>query len=400
METVELWHDKGQNPNWNPAFEATMPQLNELIEGNFQVEAVPYQSTDSYQGALRPVLGSNDGPAAFTWWTGARLRNVANDGYAQDITDVWNERVEAGQYTESMMETFSVDGTAYGIPSQLAYWPVWYNTETFDDLGVEAPSTWSEFTDLCDTIVAESDDTDPIAMPLGPNWTGFIWFEEILVKQDPEFYNTLCRGEAQYTDDQTLDALTTIREMADDGYFGDANSAFSMGLDDLPNLMENGDYAMMLMGSWISGSWTGDLDFGKYDWFALPPLDDSLGDQLIIEPGPFVPHSGHEDTDQVTELADKLLSTEFQQAWNEEQGFIPANTEVDTSYLSETKASLADAVASGDYTFPLRYWENTSPDVAVPASSALAQIYDPSRASPQSVAEELESLRQDVYGDV
>ena len=398
--TLELWHDKGQNPNWNPAFEATIPTLNELIEGDFQVEAVPYQSTDSYQGALRPVFGSNDGPAVFSWWTGARLRNVAKDGYAQDITDVWKSHVDAGEYTEGMMDTFSVDGSAYGIPSQLAYWPVWYNTETFNDLDVEPPDTWDKFDQLCQTIVDDSSDTAPIAMPLSPSWTGFVWYQELLVKQNPDFYNRLCQGNAKYTEQPSVDALARIRQLATDGYFGDVNSAFSMALDDLPNVMEDGSYAMMLMGSWVSGSWTGDLDFGNYDWFALPPLDNSLGDQLIIEPGPFVPHAGHPATERVTETANKLLSTEFQQAWNEEQGFISANQKVDTSYLSDTKASLAEAVNSGDYSFPLRYWENTSPEVAVPAAKTMAQAYRPNQSNPEAIAQQLEQIRQDVYGDV
>lgn len=396
--TLELWHDKGKNPNWNPAFEETIPVLNDLLSG-IEVEAVPYQSTDSYQGALRPVLGSNKGPAVFTWWTGARLRNLIDQGYAQEITDVWQEHIDAGEYSEGMMETFGADGQAYAIPSQLAYWPVWYNTETFDELGVSPPETWDEFQRVSQTIIDESGgETAPVAIPLSPPWTGFIWFEDLLVRQDPAFYNRLCQGEANYTDDPCVETLSLMGDLADRGFFGDVNRAFSLALDDLPKVLEDGSFAMTLMGSWVSSLWTGDLDFSKYDWFPLPPRNQDLGDQLIVEPGPFVPHAGHANTEQVRQVADALLSTEFQQQWNETQGFIAANQQVDTSYLSETKASLADAVANQDYSFPLRYWENTSPEVAVPASKTMKKAFRPGQFSADSVASELDKLRADVYG--
>lgn len=399
--TLELWHDKGKNPNWNPGFEAAIPVVNENLSASVSVEAVPYQSTSSYQGALRPVLGTSDGPAFFSYWTGARLRNIVQDDFAVDITDVWQKHIDAGEFTESLMEPFSVDGKAYATPSSVAYWPVWYNTETFDKYGVEAPSTWEGFKQVAQTIQDESGgDTAPIAHPLAPSWTGFVWYEDLLVKQNPEFYNELAAGNAKYTDQPSVEALERIRDFAEKGYFGDVNKAFSLGLGDVPKAMEQEDYAMLLMGSWISGSWTGDLDFSKYDWFALPSIDQSLGKMLIIEPGPFVPHAGHPNTEGVKSVADGLLSTEFQQKWNETLGFIPPNKKVDTSYLSETKSSLAKAVGSGDYSFPLRYWEKTSPKVAVPASKTMKKVYNPNVSTPEKVAQEMEKLRQDHYGDV
>ena len=305
--TMPLWHDKGQNPNWNPAFEEVIPVINEQ-QDVVTVEQNPYQSTDGYQGALRPVLGTSDGPGIFSWWTGARLRNVIDDGYAMDVTDIWQDRIENGEYAESMIDTFGTDGSAYAAPLQTSYWSVWYNTETFDQLGVSEPSTWDEFNELCDTILSESGgDTNPIALPLSPSWTGFIWFEELVVRQDPEFYNQLCRGEASYTDDPALSAIEMVGQMQKDGYFGEASNAFSMGLDDLPRAMEQGDYAMTLLGDWFSTLFGEDLDFSKYDWFELPPVNEEVNNMLIAEPTPLVPHT----PDGLTKMKFERLSMPY-----------------------------------------------------------------------------------------
>lgn len=397
QSTMELWHDKGQNPNWNPAFDETVPVINEQQDA-VTVEATPYQSTDGYQGALRPVLGAENGPGIFSWWTGARLRNLVNDGYALDVTDVWQEHVDNGEYSESMIDTFGTDGSAYSLPLQTSYWSMWYNTETFDELGISPPSTWAEFEQLCEDILSKSgEETTPIAVPLSPSWTGFMWFEEFVARQDPDFYQQLCRGEAAYTDETSVTALETIGEMQQNGYFGKASESFSMALDDLPRALEGGDYAMTLLGDWFSTLFGENLDFGKYDWFELPPMNDGVGKMLFAEPTPLVPHSGYPDEAAVKDVADAVLSTEVQEAWAKAQNVVPANAKVDTSFLPENKKTLAEAVASGEYSFPLRYWENTSPDVAVPAGQTLKRIHQ-SPGKAQAIAKEVDKTRQEVYG--
>jgi len=399
-QTVELWHDKGKNPNWNPVFEAATPALNEyLAEDNVEVNVVPYQNTDGYQGALRPVLGKRKGPGVFSWWTGQRLKNLVDDNYALDITAVWDKHIETGQYPKSLKEVYSFDGTAYAVPNQVNYWTVWYNKDTFNQLGVEPPSTWDEFRNLTNTIQSESnDETTPVILPLNPGWTGFIWFEEFVARQDPEFYRKLCAGNAKYTDETAIEALRMMGELQKDGVFGEASVSFSKGLADIPKDLESGDYAMSLIGSWISGVFsTADVDISKYDWFELPSMNSSLDNQLIIEPGPFVIHKGGASDDTLKSVADGLLSTKFRKVWIKELGGLPLNSEVDKSYLEDSMRRLANETGSGKYKFPLRYWENTSPEVAVPASKQMKEIFQ-SPGKAESIAKSLDQLRQKVYG--
>jgi ABC-type glycerol-3-phosphate transport system substrate-binding protein len=394
--SMEIWHDKGQDPNWNPAFDEVIPVINDQ-QDKVTVEANPFQSTDGFQGSIRPVLGTEDGPGVFGWWTGARLRNIAEDGFAMDVTDIWQDHIDNDEYPESMIDTYGADGSAYAMPLQTSYWSVWYNTETFNELGVSPPETWEEFNQLCEDILSESnEETTPIALPLSPGWTGFIWFEELVLRESLEFYQQLCQGEAAYTDETSVNALETIGQMQENGYFGPASESFEMGLDTLPGLMDSGDYAMTLLGDWFSTLFGEDLDFGKYDWFELPPINPEVDQMLIAEPTPLVPHTGWPNEAGIEAVADAILSPEFQEAWAKAQNVDPPNAEVDTSFLPDNIQSLADTVASGEYSFPLRYWENTSPDVAVPASSSFQEIYqNPGNA--QSILESVDQTRQEVY---
>lgn len=77
-------------------------------------------------------------------------------------------------------------------------------------------------------------------------------------------------------------------------------------------------------------------------------------------------------------------------------GCIPLNAEVDSSHLGDNMKRLAAETAGGEFTLPLRFWENTSPEVAVPASKEMKRIFqNPNDAD--SIAESLDQLRTDVY---
>ncbi|WP_224337806.1 ABC transporter substrate-binding protein [Haloprofundus halobius] len=386
-----FWHDK---PDWDDGFKTSFSEIEG--EAPAEVSVTSYGSTDSYQGALRPVFGTTDGPTLFTWWTGQRLRDIASDGYALDITEQWEAHIENGEYDESLMQQFSADGSAYAVPYYLSYWVVWYHKATFDEMGLSEPETWSDFEQICADI-AETDKI-PIQIPLGESsWPTFVWFEEFLIHEDPEFYNALCRGEAKYTDDTAIWALEKMAEYQRNGYFGPAERMFQLESPTAQQQLANGEYVMHASGDWLSGIFSeNDLEFSDMGWFILPNISGDENPRMIIEPGPIVPHAGTENEEMTREFIDLVLSPEFQSTVNQELGFPPTNQEVDPSFLDENKRNLVNTINEEDIQFSLRYWENTSPEVAQPATETLEQLLQyPDRV--QQVAEKIENERQRVY---
>lgn len=401
VTTLEYWHNQGKNPNWvdeyQEGFDAINPQLQEQ---GYQIEQNPYAAGDPYFSSIRPVLGTEDGPPLYKWIAGVRLNNIIDDGYAYDVTHIWENYIDEGKYPESLMSSFGQDGKAYSLPATVNYWVVWYNRETFDELGVEPPSSWDGFLQLCDEILnASGGDVAPIAVPLGVSWSGFIWFEELVMRQSLEFYNALCKGERKYTDETSIKTLEMIGNLGESGYIGNVNQAFSTELADLPQMLES-DYAMTLIGDWISSSFTAnDIDWEKYGWFALPSVNPDVGKQIIVEPSPIAAHAAYPDKDALDLAVDAMMSKEFQEAFDKAQDFVPLHSDIDTSYLPSNLQDLANEVQSGEYGLPLRYWENTDADVAAPASKKFQQAFQgPSKA--EQIAQEVEQLRKDVYGSV
>lgn len=390
-QQLTFWHDK---PDWDKGFNKSFAIVED--QESSTVKVTSYGSTDGYQGAIRPVFGTSNGPDLYTWWVGQRLRNIANENYAMDITDIWQKHIDNEEYNKSLMNQFGANGKGYAIPYYLSYWVIWYNQDSFEKLGLSEPKTWSEFEQICADIKA--DGSVPIQVPLGESsWPTFVWFEEFLIREDPEFYDQLCRGEAKYTDDIAVKALEKMAEFQKKGYFGPANKTFQLKAPTDIKQLNQGEYVMRANGDWLSGVYSGaGLDFSNLGWFVLPNLNESVGKRLIIEPGPIVPHAGTNNKQLTKKAADVMLGPEFQAKINKELGFAPVNQKVDPSFLGENKANLVKTINEGDYKFSLRYWENTSPDVAVPATQTLEQLFKfPDRVD--QVAKEIDQIRQRVY---
>lgn len=391
-ETLEFWHDKG---DWQEFFAEALEEVNALLddrEGNLELEQVP--KTEEYQAAVRPVLGTENGPAVFTWWVGNRLRQLVDDDFAHDITGIWEDYIDQGAYPEGLMNSFGVDGRAYAVPTSVSYWVVWYKPSTFDALGVEPPESWDDFLSLCDTILDESGgETTPINIPLSSTWTGFTWWSEFVIGQSPDFYDRVSAGDASYTDEESVTALETLGDMVSEGYFGDTERLFSLEFPDMIREIENEESAMFLMGDWVSnpirdvGS-----EFENWDWFAVPNMDSSVAPQMVSEPQPIVPHAGYPDVDALETVTEVLMTKEVQKILSEKINYIPSHNEVSTDHLPDNKARLADEL--DDFEFVLRYWENAPASVAPPASETMAQIFsEPDNA--ESIAEEIDKIQQD-----
>jgi len=108
----------------------------------------------------------------------------------EKILDLWEKHKD--EYSQGLIDGFTFDGKAYGFSYTQEYWPVWYNKEVFDRLGLEEPETWDQFTAICDTLLENG--ITPIAQTVQARWPTFIWFEEMIIGQDPDLYVDLCEG--------------------------------------------------------------------------------------------------------------------------------------------------------------------------------------------------------------
>ena len=132
----------------------------------------------------------------------------------------WAKNVESLAAAE-----LSVDGSLYGQPIQdlSSVWAIAYNKKIFSDLGLSIPTNYTEFKQVCDTILAAG--KTPIYECVSDGWHHVLWFPETAVQAEvtaPGLFDKLNNNEMTLAQDATMALiLTQIKEMADLGYWGD-----------------------------------------------------------------------------------------------------------------------------------------------------------------------------------
>jgi multiple sugar transport system substrate-binding protein len=203
----------------------------------------------------------------------------AKNGIFADISDVWADAIKSGDVSADLQKQFQVGGKTYGIPNGVSFWPMFYNKKLFAQYGLSVPETWADFMNICDTLKAKG--ITPLTASVDGAWPAFIWFEQLLISQDPQLYLDLTSNKIKYTDPKVKAVLTIWKSMIDKGYFTAGDTSF-FG-EAAVALINKG--TMIPVGTWNNSAFsvTGGLVGGKdYDAFVIPNINPALKTKSII----------------------------------------------------------------------------------------------------------------------
>ena len=262
---------------------------------------VDYQivPSDQYPNLLQTKLIAGECTDIFCSQAG-RFDIVTTLNVAKNAVDLsaeaWTSTMEATAVAE-----VSVDGKIYGQPMQdtSAVWAIAYNKKIFSDLGLAVPTTWAEFTAVCDAIQATG--VTPIFEPVSDGWHQVLWFAELGAaydKAEPGLVDALNANTKKFVDSAIMKtAIDQIKEMADKGYWGENYMADVYA--DQPAKMASGDYAMTLANQGLPQQ-VADLNAGltadDIGFFVMPIADNQMLNVNPVCPSRFV-YSGSKNVD-------------------------------------------------------------------------------------------------------
>lgn len=374
--------------------------LNEIF-GTFQEETGitvfdnPIGHED-FKTTILVMAAGGDLPDMFSYWAGARTQFVVDSGRLQPLDDLWAEAGLDDVVVPSVAAGATIyNGERYLIPFGYHYAGMFYNTQVMADAGVtEFPKTWDEFKALCETLKAAG--VTPIALGSMNRWPAQFWFDYLLLRTaGPDYRAKLMAGEASYTDPEVVRTMELWKELVDAGYFvADANA---YDWTDASDQVANGEAAMTLMGTWITGYWNGNgLTPGKdYDFFEFPMIDEGVPQAAVGPVDGFVMSADNAHPHASAELLTYLITnTEAQAIWAKGQGALSPNVNVDPAIYDVVMKKALDTVAAAD-AFAFNYDLATTPPMAEGGLNMFAQFMDdPSGymdylAQTQNVAEEV-----------
>ena len=349
---------------------------------------------EQFKTSILVQLAGGNPPDTFSYWAGARIQFIVDDGFLMPIDDIWEANDMDSQFPQAVIDTAATyDMHKYAVPLTLHWVGMFYNTALFEQVGATVPTTWDELVDVAETFKMAG--IPAFALGSLDRWPAQFWFDMILLRTAGNDYREkLMNGEASYTDPEVVRAYGLWNDLVQAGYFyPDANA---YGYIDSANLVSNGEAAMTLMGTWIGGHFASvDLTPGEdFDYFSFPTIDEDTPRASLGPIDTFVVSADAANADAAKAFLIHLTNPDVQWAFAEGAGNLAPSLMVDTSNYNDVVARIASEIAeSAVYAF--NYDLATPPPVAEVGLNSFAEFM----ANPGDYEAMLERVQADAAAE-
>lgn len=365
--TVTLAHDKG----WLPTYQENFKRMGEqtLTQTGIGIKAIPSGTTELYIHQMKATLPTAQTPDLFTWWPTYRVKELIDLNLVSDLSAIWKKHWD--EYPKEIRDAFTIEGKMYGFPYGIDYWPVWYNKNIFKRLGLKEPVNWIEFIHICDTLKAAG--ITPVLASSQYKWPAFIWFEEMVIGQDPDLFEKLCRGEASYTDPGIRKAFTVWRDMIKNNYF--SNPSANM-MSNAGYLWQKEKYGMVLCGTWYYSNAlkANGADPDSIGAFILPSHNPEAGRNIVFEVAPIFTSQNSRNLKAAEKIADWWMGQQGATYFSGIHAIYPANAKSAAPNFPPVKEKLVATIRNEKFRLINRFWEATPVEIGTPAVEKLGEF--------------------------
>jgi ABC-type glycerol-3-phosphate transport system substrate-binding protein len=339
-----------------------------------------YSDTTTYQAAIKTTGNTPKVPDMFSWWSGWLMKELVDASMLADVSSIWER--EGSAYSDGLKEAFTFDGKQYGVPLNVAYWPTFYNKRVFREQGLEVPTTWDEFTAVCDRL--KSAGITPLGATIEARFPAFVYFQEFLVRTSPQLYRDLMAGRAKYTDPEVVDVMNLWGDLIRRGYFSDPSAvSIGTGANNFPQYFKPGRIAMVTFGGWLEPTLVeaGMRPGEDYGAFVMPNIEADAGNNLIYETGPLCVAQNGQRKDDTMKAVGWWASRDGQRAWIDASGFASARSDVASA--NPVDQEIDRTITDGRFQLLNRYWEATPHEIVEVGVDQLAKfMLDPGDPKP------------------
>ena len=347
---VTLVHDKAF---WSEALQKVGDAATKAT--GVPLKQTPYSPPEQYKAYMQSSIAANDPPDIFTWWTGGVYEELIKTGQIAELDDVWAEMIKSGEFSESVRDFYKVGDHIYGVPLHLSRWIVLYNKADYTKAGISEPKDWAEFLSNAEKLKAAG--ITPFVATTQDGWRGFIWFEEIMLRTNPEAYMGLHTGKVAYDSEPVRNAFKLWADWYAKGYFSDPRST-----EEVADFAK-GKGSMNLIGDWAIGlvekaGLKPGADFGA---FIMPNMDAALPSSTILEGGPIMLSKKGMAKPEVVNALKYFVSVEGANVWAASSGNALGNSKANPP--NDVVKKINDDVAAMKTVSYPRWWEAVPADL-------------------------------------
>jgi len=282
------------------------------------------KSFDDLKATAKLSLSSSDGPDLAQINQGlSDMGAMVKAGVLHDLGPYakkygWLEKLSPGIVARN---SFTADGATfgegnlYGLPVTAEIVGVFYNREKLAGIGASVPKTFAELEAMLDKLKAAGE--IPLAMGNLEGTAAIHAYSEIEnLYVDQTYLDNFVygRNNVSFATPENEKAAAKLKEWVDKDYFTPDFSG--IGYDDSVQAFKDGQGALMLTGSWISGLLSADGGAEAFGFFLTPP--ETAGTPKLSVGGTSMAYAirdDSEDADVAAAYADQMLSKRATELW-------------------------------------------------------------------------------------
>jgi multiple sugar transport system substrate-binding protein len=286
---------------------------------------------ETFRAQLPTYLNSGNPPDVLTWYAGSVARDYASKGFLLDVSDLWTGSGACANFSPALKELSTANGKQIFVPTNYYWWGVFYRKSMFQQWGVQVPTTWDEFINVCRTI--KSKGVAPITMGTGSTaWVASGWFDYLNLRiNGAEFHRDLLAGKHPFDGPEVKAVMDHYKQLIE---FIDPKGR-SYSWQDAVTPLASKKAGMYLIGAFITSAVPADV-VDDLDFFQVPIIDPSVP---VAEEAPtdgYFASAKSKNPAGAKDLLSYLASAPAQQQFIQlaKSSNLPTSTAVDTTTFS------------------------------------------------------------------
>lgn len=248
-ETMTIMMNGSDSDAYMEGYRKIIDGFNESNDYGVKVEIQNVTNSD-YKTKLTTMMASDsETDIIFTWELGY-LENFVNGDKIVSLQKYLDEDEEwKNSFNGGILDPLTYDGEVYAIPTQQSTAIMYYNKAIFDKYGLEVPTTYDEYVQVCDTLKENGVTPVALASTADDAWLVSQYIQQLSdgIKGE-DLFNSIKGGTGKWNDEGMVEAGKLFQEEVNKGYFEDGFTGVSR--EEAQLQFANGQTAMYFNGCW------------------------------------------------------------------------------------------------------------------------------------------------------